>query len=209
MARYTRAERHALIELLRTSGPDAPTLAEGWRTRDLAAHLVLRERRPDTLPGLGLRRFAGYTERVRRAVAEQPYPRLIEQLERRPWWNPFHNPLTDAAVNILEFFIHHEDVRRAAPQWQPRELPDGWQAAIWRPTSLLARLRLRRFPAALRIEAAGFGELTTGAGGEPLRVVGAPGELAMFLSGRQRAARVEVDGAPALAERLRTMPLPL
>jgi hypothetical protein len=45
--------------------------------------------------------------------------------------------------------------------------------------------------------------LTTGRGGEPLRLVGTPGELALFLSGRQLAARVQIDGSPALVERLR------
>ena len=34
------------------TGPDGPTLCEGWQTRDLAAHLVLRERRPDAAAGV-------------------------------------------------------------------------------------------------------------------------------------------------------------
>ena len=46
-----------------------------------------------------------------------------------------------------------------------------------------------------------------GAGGERVRIVGAPGELLLFLSGRQRVARVQVDGPSVLADRLRTAKL--
>ncbi|PZM95116.1 MAG: TIGR03085 family protein [Actinobacteria bacterium] len=208
-AGYAQAERAALITLLCADGPDAPTLIEGWRTRDLAAHLIARDRRPDILPGLRLSRFAGHTERVRRAVADQPYGRILDQLRHPPWWGLFNNRVADALINTLEYYLHHEDVRRGVPDWQPRELPAAQQAALWRPASLLARLRLRRFPAALTITAPGHGTVTTGAGGEPLRLVGTPGELVIFLSGRQRAAQVQLDGPPPLAERLRTAPLNL
>jgi hypothetical protein len=37
-------ERARLSDLLDELGPDAPTLLALWTTRDLAAHLVLRER---------------------------------------------------------------------------------------------------------------------------------------------------------------------
>src|SRR4029077_13758842 len=57
-------ERAALVEILRAVGPDAPTLCEGWTTRDLTAHLVVRERRPDALPGLLLGRVPPHTPRV-------------------------------------------------------------------------------------------------------------------------------------------------
>ncbi|WP_346995752.1 maleylpyruvate isomerase N-terminal domain-containing protein, partial [Dietzia sp. SLG310A2-38A2] len=39
-------ERSALVETMRAAGPEAPTLCAGWTTRDLAAHLVVREARP-------------------------------------------------------------------------------------------------------------------------------------------------------------------
>src|SRR6478609_5847024 len=47
-------ERAELADLLDELGPDAPTCCEGWTTAHLAAHLVVREGRPDALPGLGL-----------------------------------------------------------------------------------------------------------------------------------------------------------
>ena len=52
--RHARAERASLCDLLAEVGPDAPTLCEGWTTALLAAHLVVRERRPDGGPGRGV-----------------------------------------------------------------------------------------------------------------------------------------------------------
>ncbi|MFD6567413.1 TIGR03085 family metal-binding protein [Micromonospora profundi] len=207
MPRYARAERQSLADLLLALGPDAPTINEGWATRDLAAHLVLRERRPDAAGGLLLPPLRAYAERVRLQIAARPYPELVTQVRRPPVWSPVSNPLTDELVNTVEFFIHHEDVRRAAPGWQPRELSNGLEATLWKRAAPLARMRLRRFPADLYVQAPGYGEISTGRGGEPLRLVGAPGELTLFLSGRQRVARVQLDGPAASAQQLRNASL--
>ncbi|MEH0934877.1 TIGR03085 family metal-binding protein [Micromonospora psammae] len=209
MPRYARSEREALADLMLELGPDAPTINEGWTTRDLAAHLVVRERRPDAAGGIVLPPLRGYAERVRRRIAARPWPQLVGQVRRPPAWSPLGNPLTDELANTMEFFVHHEDVRRARPGWSPRDLPAGLQARLWKPAGLLARVALRRFPADLLIQAPGFGELSVGRGGERLRLVGAPGELTLFLSGRQRVARVQIDGPQPLADRLRTAPLGL
>lgn len=209
MSRYARSERQALADLMLALGPDAPTLNEGWSVRDLAAHLVLRERRPDAAGGILLPPLRGYAERVRLRLAARPWTELVEQVRRPPVWSPVSNPLTDELANTMEFFIHHEDVRRAASGWRPRDLPTGLHAALWKRVAPLGRLALRRFPANLLVQAPGHGEFRCGRGGESLRVVGVPGELTLFLSGRQRAARVQLDGPVTLADRLRTAPLGL
>jgi uncharacterized protein (TIGR03085 family) len=207
MPRYAQRERQALADLFLAVGPDAPTLCEGWTARDLAAHLVMRERRPDAAAGILIGPLRGHAERVRAALAAMPYPRLIGLVSAAPWWSPVSNPLTDEAVNTLEFFIHHEDVRRASPGWRARELPRDQQAALWRRTRGTAKLALRRVRATVRIQAPGYGEMTAGAGGEAVRLIGAPCELALFLSGRQQASRVQLDAPPALANHLRTAKL--
>ena len=209
MPRYAQSERQALAELLLALGPDAPTIDEGWTTRDLAAHLVVRERRPDAAVGLVVPPLRGYSERVHRSIAARPYPSLVELVRHAPKWSPVSNPLVDGLINTMEFFIHHEDVLRAQPDWLPRELPRGLQATLWRRGVPLGRLRLRRFPAALIIQAPGYGEASTGAGGEQIRLVGPPGELVLFLSGRQHVARVQVEAPQVLADRLRTARLGL
>ncbi|MBY8872736.1 TIGR03085 family protein [Micromonospora sp. PLK6-60] len=204
MSRYARAERAALADLLLELGPDAPTVNEGWTTRDLAAHLIVRERRPDAAGGILLPPLRGYGEAVRRRTAALPYAELVGRVRRPPLWSPVSNPLTDELANLVEYFIHHEDVRRAQGGWLPRDLPAGLSAALWKRAALLARMSLRRYPADLLVQAPGHGELRVGRGGDRLRLVGAPGEVVLFLSGRQRVARVQVDGPTAAADRLRS-----
>lgn len=205
MARYARSERLALADLLTDVGPDAPTVNEGWTARDLAAHLVARDRRPDAGAGILLRPLRGHGERVRRTTARVPFAHLVELIRRPPWWSPVSNPLLDSVTNTLEFFIHHEDIRRARPGWRPRNLPPNHHAALWRLASPMGRLRLRRFGARVCIRAPGYGAVTTGAGGTPAYLTGTPAELALFLSGRQRVARVDVDAPAPLAEELMTV----
>jgi len=207
MSRFVRSERQKLADLFVTVGPEAPTMCTGWAARDLAAHLVLRERRPDASLGMFIPPLRPHAKATQRAFAARPYTDLVELVRNPPRWSPVSNPLTEGLTNTLEFFVHHEDVRRAQPDWHPRDLPKEDQTALWKNASLSARLRLRKFPAALLVQAPGFGEVNTGAGGERLRLVGAPGELAYFLAGRQRATRVQIDGPPELADRLRGTPL--
>ena len=80
MTAFARSERLALCETLRTVGPDAPTLREGWLTRDLAAHLVLRESRPDAAPGIVVSALAGRTAPIQRRLAELSWPHLVDRV---------------------------------------------------------------------------------------------------------------------------------
>ena len=124
---------------MRAVGPDAPTLCGDWTTRDLAAHLVLRERRPDAAAGILISKLAGYTARKQKELTERTeWPDLLELVASGP---PLYSPLKllDPLVNTTEMFIHHEDVRRAAPGWQPR-------AARRRPGDRAAPTGARRHP---------------------------------------------------------------
>ncbi|AEV82693.1 hypothetical protein ACWT_1674 [Actinoplanes sp. SE50] len=199
---YARQERRLLADLLLREGPDAPTLCAGWTTRDLAAHLVVRDRRPDAGAGMFIPALHPYAERVRTAKAALPYPALIAEVRQPPVWSPVSNPLTDGLTNTLEFFIHHEDVRRAGASWEPRPLPAGHQAALWRSVRLTARVALRRAGVQAEVIADGFPPVRTGPAPQ-VRITGDAGELALFFSGRQRVATVRIDGDPATAERLR------
>src|SRR5262245_36908412 len=144
MSSVAAAERAELCDLFRVVGPDAPTLCSGWTTRDLAAHLVVRERRPDAAAGIVIPALAGHGEKVRRAVAAQPWAELVALVSHGPpMWNPSHFEPLDAFVNTLEFFVHHEDVLRAQPDWTARRLEpdveDAIAAAIGRGGRLLTR----------------------------------------------------------------------
>ena len=86
---YSRDERLALCALLEKTGPDAPTLCEGWKTGDLAAHLVLRERRPDAAAGILGGPLAGYTARVQAQLKRRmSFAELVQAIRTGPLRRP-------------------------------------------------------------------------------------------------------------------------
>jgi uncharacterized protein (TIGR03085 family) len=198
---WARAERRLLCDLLARTGPAAPTLCEGWTTGDLAAHLVTRERRPDAGPGLVVPLLAGYTGRVQRKIAdEHPFPRLVELLrEGPPAWSPFAVPGVEAAANTIEFFVHHEDVRRAQPGWAPRELPAALEEQLWRRLKT-SRFTLRRLPVEITLAEPDGRTRRVTKGGRQARVHGLPSELTLWAAGRKDAARVRLTGEAEAVE---------
>ena len=195
-------ERGAFCELVLERGPDAPTLCEGWTTADLVAHLVVRERRPDSGPGLVWPPLAGYTDKVRKAVRDRtPWEKLIETVRRGPplLLRPFDGPM-----NTVEFFIHVEDVRRAQEGWEPRTISPELADALW--ARVGAGGMAKRVPATILITSPGRADKEAGTGPR-LTVAGEPGELTMFGAGRQGAARVEINGDVELAAQLRAASL--
>lgn len=208
MAKHAQAERHALADLLLKEGPDAPTLCEGWKTADLAAHLVTRERRPDAGIGLVLPAASGYTERVQRGIRDgRSWPDLVEMVRSGP---PAPLRPLDESINTVEYFVHHEDVRRARPGWQPREISAALSEALWRRVKS-ARFFLRKAP--VGIELARDGDSGAGDGGRyrvtvknatpTVTVIGTPAELTMWAMGRTSAANVRFDGTGEAVAALR------
>ena len=186
-------ERAALVETMRGAGPDAPTLCGDWTTRDLAAHLVLRERRLDAAPGILSPAFAGYTARRQQELTESTdWQDLLDLVASGP---PVYSPfkILDPLVNTTEMFIHHEDVRRAAPGWQPRELAGDLTSALRRQVRLTARMMLGKAPATVTLRDADGSTLASFGRGPQCTITGAAPELLLFLSGRD-AARVEFAG---------------
>ena len=47
MTGHAARERQALCDTLERVGPAAPTLCDPWSSAELAAHLVIRDSRPD------------------------------------------------------------------------------------------------------------------------------------------------------------------
>src|SRR3712207_3175647 len=153
MPSHSAAERQALADALADAGPDAPTLCEGWTTADLAAHLVVREQRPDTGPGVLVPAFSPWTERVRTRYARRPYEELVESIRSGPArtsWAAL--PGVDASLNLAEHFVHCEDVRRAVPGWEPRELPESRQRAFWRILEARGHAFFRRIPVGVTLQ---------------------------------------------------------
>jgi uncharacterized protein (TIGR03085 family) len=194
-------ERAALVETMHSTGPEAPTLCEGWTTKDLAAHLVVRERRLDAAPGIMVPFLAGYTDRVQRQTAQSAsFDELVEKVASGP---PLYSPfkLVDAVANMDEMFVHHEDVRRAQTGWEPRSLDKDTVAALKRQLGFMARLTMGNVPARVTL-ATPDGETVAVVGkGPALTVTGDVGELTMFVAGRDEAQLTFSDAQAVQAVR--------
>jgi uncharacterized protein (TIGR03085 family) len=210
---YSRDERLALCTLLDKTGPDAPTLCAGWNTGDLAAHLVLREHRPDAAGGVLGGPLAGYTERVQNRIKRRtPFPSLVRIIRSGPPTLSFMAiPGMDERVNAVEYFVHHEDVRRAVPDWEPREISAGQSDLLWQRLRA-ARFMLRKAPVGVELArddpgadpaADGRAYRITAKNATPaVTVIGSPAELTMWVMGRRGAARVRFDGTEVAVSKL-------
>ena len=189
-------ERAALVDTMRAVGPDAPTLCGDWTARDLAAHLILRERRPDAAAGILISRMAGYTARKQRELSDRTeWPELLTLVASGP---PLYSPLKllDPVVNTTEMFIHHEDVRRAGSDWQPRQLDSDLATALRKQIRLAIRMSLTKAPAAVTLRDTDGTTLASIGTGPQCVITGTPPELLLFLSGRD-AAEVRFTGDDA------------
>jgi len=190
-------ERLELCDLLDRLGPCAPTLLDGWTAHDLAAHLVLRERDPVAGPCIVLPgRFQQFAERRRAGLAStKDFPWLVARIRSGPPPGLFRIGWVRALANLNEFFVHHEDLRRANERG-PRNLTPAMDAALWRNVRRGGRFLSRRLHGyGLEIVWPAAGERVTVRPGEPMALLsGPPGELLLYVFGRQAVARVEVGG---------------
>ncbi|MEO6885047.1 MAG: TIGR03085 family metal-binding protein [Jatrophihabitantaceae bacterium] len=199
MPHHALDERRELCATLRTVGPGVATLCGDWTTSELTAHMVLRERSVVELAGrLPFARFQQRAERAISAfVSRHPYPELVDLLDAGPpAFSPWALPPLREAVNLLEYLIHHEDVRRAAGKVSPRALSVARQRAAWQRLRLAAPMTMRAIPLGVRLVWPSHGEICTRRV-QPVTVTGDPVELALVAFGRQRVAQVSYEGSPA------------
>ncbi|MDJ0385093.1 TIGR03085 family metal-binding protein [Streptomyces sp. G-G2] len=208
MSTHAKRERLLLADLLESAGPGAPTLCDGWRTRELAAHVVVRERRPDAAAGILVSALRARLDRTMAEYAAKPYEELIQLIRNGPpKMSPYSLKQIDEAANAVEFYVHAEDVRRAQPDWSPRELDPVFSDSLWSRLEKMARLTGRRSPVGLVLRRPN-GQTAVGHKGTPVvTVTGEPGELTLFCFGRQDAARVELDGEKDAVAKLTTAKL--
>jgi uncharacterized protein (TIGR03085 family) len=197
-------ERSRLCDLFTEVGPDAPTLCEGWETLDLAAHLVVRERDLRAAPGIlfggvlgGVgERLAAYSETVMEQAKAKGFDALVKQIRTGPPL-PWRIPVGREWFNLNEFFVHHEDVRRANGRGSRTDIGDV-EEALWRMLKAGAWLQLRTVRGAgVELARPDDDSVVTGKRGEPVvRITGSPGEVTLYLNGRKDAAEVELTGPP-------------
>jgi uncharacterized protein (TIGR03085 family) len=205
MTTAAQRERSALVATFREVGPHAATLCEGWNTTDLAAHLVVRERRLDATAGIALPFLAGYTAKVQDNVARSTnWDALVDLVASGP---PIYSPfkLLDPVANLGEMFIHHEDVRRAVDGWQPRVLDASTAGQLRRQLGLMSRIMLSKLPAQVVLQTPTGERIARVGRGDAVTITGEPQELLLFISGRD-AVRLEFDGDPQSVAAVKAAP---
>ncbi|WP_068253868.1 TIGR03085 family metal-binding protein [Janibacter corallicola] len=209
MTRHAQTERQALCQTLLDAGPEESTLCSGWTTGDLAAHLVVREGRPDRAAGVVVKALAERSARAMRQLRERhSHEEIVEQIRQGPpKWSPARVPAIDEQLNLVEMFVHHEDVLRAHLAAPRRSPSTEFVAALGDRLALMGPMLFRKVPG-VDIEvvtAVRHQRVRRGNEGDPVvQVHGRPGEVLLFGFGRTAVAEVELIGPPDAVETLRT-----
>jgi uncharacterized protein (TIGR03085 family) len=195
MTRLSRTERSALCDLALQVGEDQPTLCGEWTVKDLVVHLLVRERSP-AAAGIVVPALAGFTDAASRHTARTGFADLVERLRAGPpRWSPYAVPQVDSMFNTIEFFVHHEDIRRARPHWRPRTLSRRDEALLWRQVGVAGKGLVRNAPVGVALERGDKEARVVLKNAEPMVVVrGLPSELVLFVYGRTAQAQVELAG---------------
>lgn len=208
MTSWSRTERTLLCDLFLEVGPEAPTLNEGWVTEDLAAHLVVRERRPDAAGGIFVPVLRGYQKHVINGYRTKPWGTLVQLVRSGPPpWLPIALPVIEQVVNTTEFFVHHEDVRRARPGWEPRTLDPRFQNDLWDAVTSRGMLLYRKAPVGITLRRDDGRERVVKPGASMVTLTGEPAELILHAFGRGKHAEVSMEGEDGALTRLEAAPL--
>lgn len=199
-----RRERQALCDLAQTLDAAAPTLCGDWDLSALLAHLIVRERRPLSAAGIMVPRLAGVTERAMAREAAKGVPAMVATLRQRPW-TPYSLPVVERFAQTLEYFVHHEDIRRAQPGWAPRSLPTPDIDELWDLVSRSGAFLGRGLPVPVRLARADRTGTSAAfkKGDDPVVVTGPVGELVMWVFGRGEVRDLTFDGPPDAVTRLK------
>ena len=201
--RPAQLERTALCDTALQVGEDQPTLCDGWDVKDLVVHLLVREGSP-AAAGIVLSPLAGLTDAVSRRVGRRDFAVLVEKLRSGPpRLSPYAVPKVDSILNTLEFFVHHEDIRRARPGWSARDLGAPREKVLWKMLGTAGKGLLRRSPVGVTAENSVTGSRAVLKPGTPtVTVRGLPSEVTLFVFGRREQAQVDLLGDDADVARL-------
>ena len=208
MTRLANSERAALCDTALAVGADRPTLSGEWTVKDLVVHLLLREGSPAAI-GIVVAPLSRLADAASARIGRRSLPELVAKLRSGPpRLSPFAISKIDELANTLEFFVHHEDIRRAQPDWSPRDLGAETERTLWSSVGMPGRALTRKAPVGVRIEDSTTGESKVlKKGAETVTVQGPPAEVVLYLFGRSAQARVELLGDPGAVARLQATSL--
>ena len=194
----SRTERADLCDLALQVGENEPTLCGDWTVKDLVVHLLVREGSPAAL-GISVPQLSKVTDLASNRIGTKDFTVLVERLRTGPpIYSPFRVSKVDKLLNTIEYYVHHEDIRRAQPTWEPRPLSQYQEKVLWKMISFAGKRMVRSAKVGVVLERGDTGERAVLKQSETSVVVrGLPGELVLFLYGRKAQARVELDGTDA------------
>ena len=198
MTTVAQRERAALADLFDRLGPDVPTLCEGWDTHDLLTHLITRERRMDATIASGIKPLAGWAKDVARGYHRRPWAEEVQLFRDGPqWFNPVNLTAVDSLFNTGEYFIHHEDARRGVAGWTVRQLdPETEQAVTRQVCSMWSKFAVKKYGVGFLARFPDGSQQEIAPGEPKVTLTGDPGEILLWVSGRERAAEVDLTGSP-------------
>ena len=143
------------LERLAPEQWDEPSLCEGWRVRDVAAHVTLAARARPKEAFLGVLRAGGNINRWiaqdAKGRADRPPQELIAEL-RSVASSRHHPPGTKPLDPLVDILVHGQDVAR--PVGLPRSMPtDAAVAAAERLWSMGFPFRARKRNRGVRLRA--------------------------------------------------------
>jgi uncharacterized protein (TIGR03085 family) len=208
MEQMSRTERAALCNSALEAGEAAPTLCGKWTVKDLVIHLLVRERDPLAAPGIVIPQLEKLARRSARRLADQDFTALVERVRNGPpRWSVMALPVVDRTINTLVYFVHHEDIRRARPGWEPRELTDREKRVLFKGASVAGKGLVRPVGVPVEIRWADHERQRSAVlakGDDPVVVTGEPAELTMFLFGRAQHTGLSFEGPDAHVKALTT-----
>jgi uncharacterized protein (TIGR03085 family) len=144
------------------------------------------------------------------------FSELVDRVRRGPArFSIFAIPGVDEGANTTEFFIHHEDIRRAGDSPQTsRQLGEDVEEWMWRRLKLLGRAWFRRVQVGVVLERLGSAAadgtpetIRAVSGASTVTLVGAPSELMLYAHGRTSVAEIKMVGEPDAIEILNSADL--
>jgi uncharacterized protein (TIGR03085 family) len=200
---FVDPSREVLAETLLAAGPGAATLCEGWRTQELAAHLYLRERSAKVGMGLLFKPLSKVSEKATSklaATAGSPaeFAALVEK------FSPMKLKAVDESANLIEYFIHTEDIRRATDRWAPRALDPAYSNALWNELVKRAAILYRGVDLGIVLVRPSGPRHVAKRAPVSVAIIGEPGELLMHAHGRIGHSLVTFEGQPDAVALLQT-----
>lgn len=197
------SERASLSDDLVSFGPDAPTILPGWGAQELLEHLIVREQRPDLALGVlvPVPAISHWAESERAKLRDLDWAAQVAKFRSGPQrFSPVRG--LDRIMNTGEYFVHHEDLLRARPGWAPRDLGEPAERELWGVVRHMGRALVHADVDLTLVSPLGGVRVPAKHSEGSIRVTGKPSELLLWAFGRDRVARVDIQGEPAAIEAL-------